>query len=86
MSQTGAKLQHEDPNKTGTMDGLFSLSVHPVGRGARAGNLGEKRNPGALVVHDRNGSVQLATVAEKLPNLTLLGVLDHPSCIWPREI
>lgn len=66
MSQTGAKLQHEDPNKTGTMDGLFSLSVHPVRRGASRGEpRREANNPGALVVHDRNGSVQLATITEK---------------------
>src|SRR5256885_6829535 len=31
------------PTKTGTMNGLFSLSVHPVRRGARAGDLGEYR-------------------------------------------
>jgi hypothetical protein len=70
------------------MDGLFSLSCHPVRRGARAGNLGEKRTtPGALVVHDRNGSVQLATITEKLPNLTVLGALNHPSLhLAPRDL
>jgi hypothetical protein len=81
---------HEDLSKTGNDGRPFQPQVvHPVRRGARAGNLGEKRTtPGVLVVHDRNGSVfNWLQLLKKLPNLTVLGAINHPSLhLAPRDL